>query len=77
MKGFCRNFVLILTFSFYEYFTEVLCAAFYKIFINYFENKKIIIIIIIIMIIIIILLIIIMIMIIIIIIIIIIIDPYS
>ena len=30
--GFCQNFVLILTFSFYEYFTEVLCAAFYKIF---------------------------------------------
>ena len=30
MKGFCRNFVLILTFSFYEYYTEALCAAFYK-----------------------------------------------
>ena len=25
---------------FYEYFTDVLCAAFYKILIKYFENKK-------------------------------------
>ena len=37
-KGFCWNFVLILTFSFYEYFTEVLCAAFYKILIKYFDH---------------------------------------
>ena len=36
-KGSCRNFVLILTFSFYEYFTEVLCTAFYKNLIKYFE----------------------------------------
>ena len=31
MKGSCQNIVLILTFSFYEYFTEVLCATFYRI----------------------------------------------
>ena len=37
-KGFCRNFVLILTFSVYEYFTEVLCTVFYKILIKYFES---------------------------------------
>ena len=34
MKGFCQKFVLILTFSFYEYFTEILCAAFYTILIK-------------------------------------------
>ena len=37
-KRFCRNFLLILTFSFYEYFTEVLSAAFYKILIKYFRR---------------------------------------
>ena len=36
---------MILTFSFYEYFTEVLCAAFYKILIKYFDILIIIIII--------------------------------
>ena len=29
-RGFARIFVLILTFSFYEYFTEVLWAAFIR-----------------------------------------------
>ena len=43
--GFCWNIVLKLTVSFYEYFTEVLCAAFYRILIKYFEYLKIIIII--------------------------------
>ena len=35
LQRFCRNFVLILMFSFYKYFTEVLCAAFHKI--KYFD----------------------------------------
>ena len=43
-KRFFRNFVLILTFSFLGYFTEVLCAAFYKILIKYFDVLIIIII---------------------------------
>ena len=31
-KGFCRKFVLIWTFSFFEYLIKVLCAAFNKVF---------------------------------------------
>ena len=36
-KGFCWSFVLILTFSFYEYFTDVLWAAFLKVLIKYID----------------------------------------
>ena len=50
--------MLILTFSFFEYFTEVFCATFYKISIKYFYSQKIIVIVIIIIIIIIIIVII-------------------
>ena len=36
-KGFCWSFVLILMFSFHEYFTDVLWAAFFKILIKYID----------------------------------------
>ena len=42
-KTFCRNFVFILTFSFYEFFAEVLCAAFCKIIIIIGDYHKVLI----------------------------------
>ena len=39
-KGVLPEFFYILTFSFYEYFTEVLCVAVYKILIKYFDILK-------------------------------------
>ena len=39
-EGFCRKFVLIWTFSFYEYLTDVLCVVFLKILIKYFFIKS-------------------------------------